>query len=301
MVAARPSRAGTDALALGAGLHVRPATEMDRPHIANVLYFEEHVHRHLDWRGPLDWLGQGSFWVLEAQGEIRAALACPPDPPHVAWVRLFTHVGGLPGPEAWARLWNAARPALEAAGGATVAAIALNAWFASILGASGFRLHQHIVLLEWKDRSPPVFRAPEAFALRRMRAADLPAVVAVDEAAFDPLWRNSLPAFHKAFGQAVYASVAENARQEIVAYQLSTGNPLGAHLARLAVRPELQGRGLGAALTADLIAHLQRRGPARLTVNTQNDNSASLALYEKLGFCRTGETFPVFVHPVGPA
>jgi ribosomal protein S18 acetylase RimI-like enzyme len=39
---------------------------------------------------------------------------------------------------------------------------------------------------------------------------------------------------------------------------------------------------------------MQNSGGWHLTVNTQADNAASLALYHKLGFRRTGEQFPVY-------
>ena len=84
----------------------------------------------------------------------------------------------------------------------------------------------------------------------------------------------------------------------MIGYQLSTGTPIGAHLARLAVRPELQGRGLGAALVSDLIERIQNNGGTRVTVNTQADNMSSLALYHKLGFRRTGEQYPVYTFQV---
>jgi ribosomal-protein-alanine N-acetyltransferase len=279
-------------------MHVRPALDADQQQIASLLYFEDHVHRHLDWRGPLDWLGASHYWVLEEREQVQAALACPQDPPGVAWVRLFTHASPLTAPGAWSPLWDTARAALRADGGASVAAIALQPWFEAVLRASGFELHQHIVLLEWKDRPLPRHEPPRGISIRRMQAADLPAVVETDGSAFHRLWRNSLEAFRKAFTQAVYASVAEEAGGAVIGYQLSTGNPFGAHLARLAVRPEAQGRGLGAALVSDLIVRLCQRGPARLTVNTQDDNAASLSLYEQIGFQRTGETFPVFVYEV---
>jgi ribosomal-protein-alanine N-acetyltransferase len=89
------------------------------------------------------------------------------------------------------------------------------------------------------------------------------------------------------------ATVAE-ADGQILGYQLSTRNPLGAHLARLAVRPEMQGRGLGRALIADLIQQAERHGMYHLTVNTQSDNLSSLALYKKIGFSETGERYPVY-------
>jgi ribosomal protein S18 acetylase RimI-like enzyme len=85
----------------------------------------------------------------------------------------------------------------------------------------------------------------------------------------------------------------------MIGYQLSTQNPLGAHLARLAVRPEAQGRGVGFALVSHLIESLGAGQLNRLSVNTQADNTASLALYKKLGFVLTGERFPVLAYPIG--
>ena len=80
--------------------------------------------------------------------------------------------------------------------------------------------------------------------------------------------------------------------------QSATPSPpaLGAHLARLAVRKEAQGQGIGRALLTDLFIQMRKRGLERLTVNTQDDNVTSLALYQKTGFIRTVEQFPVFVY-----
>jgi ribosomal-protein-alanine N-acetyltransferase len=80
----------------------------------------------------------------------------------------------------------------------------------------------------------------------------------------------------------------------VIGYQLSTRNSLGVHLARLAVRPAVQGKGVGYALVADLIQQVRRRGISHLTVNTQSDNATSLALYQRMGFRETGERYPVY-------
>ena len=280
---------------------LRPAARADQAQIANLLYFEEHVHRHLDWRAPLDWLGSPNYWVLEEKGYVLAALACPQDPPGIAWIRLFTYGSPLTGPEAWSPLWEAVRGELRAAGRASVAAIALQPWFEALLCESGFESTQRIVLLEWRDRPLPSRRDLSDVIIRRMLLPDLAAVVEADTASFAPLWRNSFGALRRAYAQAIVASVAEDEHGQVIGYQVSTGNPFGAHLARLAVRPEAQGRGVGEALVIDLLHRLRRRGPARLTVNTQDDNKASLALYEKIGFVRTGETFPVLTFPIAEA
>ncbi|MBI3362889.1 MAG: GNAT family N-acetyltransferase, partial [Chloroflexi bacterium] len=65
----------------------------------------------------------------------------------------------------------------------------------------------------------------------------------------------------------------------------------GAHLARLAVSPDYQGQGIAAALVADAVSYFERSHADRLTVNTQQDNYASLAVYKRLGFAPTGEMF----------
>jgi ribosomal protein S18 acetylase RimI-like enzyme len=54
-------------------------------------------------------------------------------------------------------------------------------------------------------------------------------------------------------------------------------------------------------IVTDLIQRLEKKGVARLTVNTQSDNHASLALYRKIGFTLTGEKFPVFSFLVPPS
>lgn len=281
-------------------LQVRAALPGDRQQIANLMFFESRVHRHLDWRAPLDWLGSPFFWVIEENGRIVAALACPPDPPKVAWVRLFTHANHLLTGEAWRYLWATAGDELSRYGGATVAAIALQGWLQEVLLASGFRLAQHILMLEWKARPMSAFPLPPEMTLRAMTEDDLPGVAALDAVAFARLWQNSFAALMKAYPQTIAATVAEDA-QGLIGYQMSTGNPFGAHLARLAVLPGAQGRGVGSALVGDLLFRLQRQGVVRLSVNTQEDNYASLALYRRFDFRPTSEQYPVYCFEVPPS
>ena len=274
-------------------LQRRRAVTADRQQIADLMAVEAYSHRHLDWKTPLQWLGQPPYWVLEEDDQIGAALACPPDPDAIAWIRLFTYAPYLSASSAWSPLWEAARADLLGLGGVTVAAIAMQRWFDQLLLEGGFRLAQYIVLLEWN--AEPVADSPRLseFTIRPMTEADLPQVVAIDSEAFEPLWQISIPALNRAYSQAVYAAVIENA-SSMVGYQLSTWSPNGAHLARLAVRPQVQGRGIGTELIHDLLVHMQRGGAERITVNTQGNNHASLALYQKLGFHRTGEQYPVY-------
>jgi ribosomal protein S18 acetylase RimI-like enzyme len=277
-------------------LRTRPATPDDQQRVANLIYFEQYVHRHLDWRAPLDWLGSPFFWVAESNGQVSAALACPPDPENIAWLRLFVCNGRTPPPaEAWHALWDAARTELRHHPHLQVGVICLQDWMEPLLRASGFRIYQEIVMLECRSLQPQPVSLHDDLQLHPMRAADLPQVAALDAASFEPLWHNSLDALKLAFPQALTPTVVQTIQGEIVAYQLATGNPFGSHLARLAVHPNYQRRGIARAILNHLLANLKNLNTQRVTVNTQSDNAASLGLYASAGFTHTYEHYPVFL------
>ena len=275
---------------------VRAVDLNDHQQLSNLIFFETHLHRHLDWRSPLEWLGARFYWALEEGKHITAALACPTEVEGIAWLRLFVYAGHGSADNAWTLLWSTAKQEIAHAGGAAVAAIAMQNWFQRVLAASGFENHQRIVMLDWEVQ-PRVSREVKGVHIREMTEADLPQVVETDNTAFNPLWHNSLDTLQLAFSQSMFATVAEDSNG-IFGYQLTTGHGHRAHLARLAVRPEAQGRGTGRALLNDLFTKVTGNGIARLSVNTQNDNLASLSLYKKMGFHRTGEEYPVYTFKV---
>ncbi len=278
---------------------VRPADINDHQALSNLIFFETHLHRHLDWRSPLEWLGAPFYWAVDEGGRITAALACPTEAPGIAWVRLFACAGGWSVDNAWDLLWSAARGEIGRAGGAKVAAIVRQPWFRNVLAASGFEIRQQIVMLEWRGFASQPWAAREASGvrIRKMEESDLPDVERTDDASFDPLWHNTLVSIREAYSQALTATVAEY-EHGIAGYQITTGGGARAHLARLAVNPAVQGRGVGRALLSDLFAKLARYGIPTLTVNTQSDNHASLNLYQRMGFVRTGERYPVYTFDV---
>jgi ribosomal protein S18 acetylase RimI-like enzyme len=275
---------------------VRLADLNDQQQLSNLIFFENRLHRHLDWRSPLEWLGAPFYWALDDGGQIMAALACPPEREGIAWVRLFVHSGRWTAENAWAMLWPAAKEAIARAGGAKVAAIAIQPWFQNLLAANGFESHQQIILLEWRYQ-PTMARQTAGIRIRKVSKADLPEIEKVDAASFEPLWQNPLDTLQRAFAQALYATVVEN-ENGIIGYQISTGGGQRAHLARLAVHPAVQGKGAGRALLNDLFVFLTHMGISRLSVNTQSDNQASLSLYQRMGFTRTGEQYPVYTFDI---
>jgi [ribosomal protein S18]-alanine N-acetyltransferase len=275
---------------------VRPADPGDHQQLSNLIFFENRLHRHLDWRSPLEWLGAPFYWALDDGGQIMAALACPPEREGIAWIRLFVYSGRWSAENAWDLLWTAAREEIQRVGGAKVAAIAIQPWFQNLLAGSRFESHQQIVLLEWRYQ-PTVARDTAGVRIRKMTEADLLDVEKTDRASFDSLWQNPLETLRRAYAQALYATVAEN-QNGIIGYQISTGAGQRAHLARLAVHPAVQGKGAGRAILNDLFRFLTYMGVSRLSVNTQSDNQASLNLYQRMGFVRTGERYPVYTFDI---
>lgn len=271
---------------------VRPAVLADRRQLSDLLSLEARMHRHLDWRYPLDWLGSPFYWTLAEGAQIAAALACPPEAPRQFWIRWFAVANSWDPQQAWERVWQTAHEAIIQSGGGRAAAIVTQPWFQSALAASGFENLQAIVMLE-RERQPQARREARRVRIRAMRAADLPAVARIDSAAFEPLWQNSQETLRAAFSQALIASAAEEDGR-MVGYQISTGAGGRAHLARLAVCPGAQRRGVASGLLEDLIARLNEYGASKLSVNTQSDNFSSLHLYQKLGFRRTGAEYPVY-------
>lgn len=275
---------------------VRPADLSDHQQLSNLIFFENRLHRHLDWRSPLEWLGAPFYWALEDGGQITAALACPPEREGIAWVRLFVYSGRWSAENAWDMLWSTAKEEIAHAGGAKVAAIAIQPWFQNLLAASEFENQQQIVLLEWRYPSTAA-RETTGIRIRKMTEMDLPDVEKTDASSFNPLWQNPLETLRRAYAQALYATIAEN-ENRIIGYQISTGGGQRAHLARLAVHPAVQGKGAGRALLNDLFVFLKYMGVPRLSVNTQSDNQASLSLYQRMGFVRTGEQYPVYTFDI---
>jgi len=276
-------------------LIVRDALRSDKPAIASLLYFERYVHRHLDWRAPLDWLERKPFVLLEEDQRVEAVLACPSDPPEVAWIRLFAVANRVDLAAIWLPLWELAYQRLqEQAPQPHSAAIPLTSWFRSLIEMSGFQQTNEVVVLKWKAAKPKwMDRRSLAIKLRPMNRNDIPRVAEIDHQAFNPPWQVSLDGIVAGFNQSALAMVAEY-DTTIVGYQICTAANNGGHLARLAVLPEWQHQGIGSILVMDVQQQFFEQGYDQVTVNTQADNQTSLLLYEKLGFQRTGEAYPLY-------
>lgn len=127
------------------------------------------------------------------------------------------------------------------------------------------------------------------YSLRRATAADAPALVAIENAAFtgDRLSARSLRRHISSKSADVVVASSAGA---VVAYALvfyRKGTTL-ARLYSIAVSPEHRGKGLSARLTDDLGARARRRGCDRFRLEVRTDNAAAIRAYERQGFHQFG-------------
>ncbi len=280
--------------------HLRPATFEDIPVLQAFLKKSIYLHKHLDWRSPLDWIGQQPFWLAEKNNQISGILASPADPPMAAWIRIFAADLFTSPTRIMAELldknleWHQKHSHVP-----FLASLGLSEWYIHILHDLKFIHYQDIVMMVF-DQNSVSYEPPKETSLihREMKLEDLDAVAEVDNASFDPLWQLSLPDLYFAFHKSTYKTVLE-LEGKIVAYQMSTESECKAHLSRLAVLPEMQNRGLGSQLVRELLHYLiVQKGLKNVTLNTQSTNSASLHVYQRCGFRLTGEQYPVFIYPL---
>lgn len=273
-------------------LTIRPAKDFDHHRLVNLIHFETHIHRHLDWLAPLDWINYPPFIVAEQDGHLAGVLSCPQEPPGVAWVRLFGVAGEKDPLSIWRALWPETLRLLRQMGNPAIAVLPLQEWFIDLLLEEGFEQTTRVVFLMWQNGRKLLDLTTPQVTIRPMVQEDIPVVAELDMQAFGPLWRNSGISLSAALNQSAIATVVEDS-SGLVGYQISTASPLGGHLARLAVLPSVQGQHIGSALLVDLLLQFEKRGIFRVSVNTQENNPISLHLYQRLGFYRTEEAYPV--------
>jgi ribosomal protein S18 acetylase RimI-like enzyme len=177
--------------------------------------------------------------------------------------------------------------------------------------AAGFTVVEHLSLLELElTRTPGTPGRPSRdrsdyrrgdWALRRARQSDRPPVLSVDHSAFEPFWQLNDESLDEAlaatpdrwFRVAVWPRFSLRPGREVAGYAV-TGLALDqGYIQRLAVHPAAQGKGAGQALLVDGLRWLERKGAARVVVNTQESNERALALYDRFGFQSSSERLSV--------
>jgi ribosomal-protein-alanine N-acetyltransferase len=270
---------------------IRHASKSDSQLITELLDGANCIHEHLDWLDVESFLGKKPFLLALHKNNLIGSLACPLGLNKIAWIRIFVVTANVDPRQIWEQTWPIALRELQSEGCKTIAALVISPWFEPLLLHSGFNETNAVIFLEWLTTSPPPLPQFPG-ELRGLRSSDVDTLIELDQGAFSGIWCNPRDELIEAFNLATISTVIESEGQ-LIGYQISTASAWGVHLARLAVHPDWQGKGIGNVIVSDLMRQVKKRGYHRITVNTQEDNLRSLSLYRRLGFMATGDRYPV--------
>lgn len=260
--------------------------------IRDLLFHSMHVHSHLDWVDSDQWLESTDAITLLAwqRGRLVGVLSLSAPLNNSMWIRLAGISDHVDTESTLRALWDAVQPQLKSMGIHTVGLLGINQWIIHYGPRIGFQYGEEIVTLaRSSSHIPDALPNPPRIRVAELR--DISQLASLDQAAFSPPWQMSFHDLRQAYRIASSCTVAiEDDR--ILGFQISTFFFDGAHLARLAVHPSAQGRGVGGALLRDLLERYARRGINMMTVNTQASNHQSRRLYERFGFEPNGYDLP---------
>ena len=274
-------------------MNVSTLTRHDHSALLNFLDHQPDVHYHLDWESVEQWLRDSNTIAVLAREGDRVIGSMAFTPPHggTTWLRLLA----LPFDnrlQVFGAMWRSMQILLTGRV-RTAAAMIHRQWVADTLADMGFLHIDSVINLARKQQPiPQMSLAP--VRIRRPRRWELSSVLAVDHAAFGPLWQMRDHDLREAGHRATRYTVAHDG-ERLVGYQLSIRYGRSLHLARLAILPEAQNQGVGRALVHDLLNYAQSKGIEQVTVNTQHSNLNSQRLYERMGFEPDGSSLPVFI------
>jgi ribosomal protein S18 acetylase RimI-like enzyme len=274
---------------------IRQAEITDEYELKQLIQRKAFVHRHLDWYSPLSWLGRQPFYLLESEEQgLLAALAFPRDEDGIVWLRLFAVAPGFSTSLAWNKLWGTGLEwCQEYSPGSPITSLAIHPEMEKLLFSAGFKEINQVKSLVWDVTTARWPEVNRKLGLHKLEPDDLNRCYQIDRAAFKPIWRNTISQLQAAYQEAFYASVIK-IDGVVRGYQISTTNPQGGHLARLAVDSAFQHQGLGSRLLGDMLDRFLEAGILDISVNTQADNIFSLNLYHKFGFIDLPEIYPVY-------
>ena len=134
---------------------------------------------------------------------------------------------------------------------------------------------------------PPEATGPLPVIIAAMRTKDLRAVLRIETAVFSHPWSHRL--FVEELAQRRSRSYrAAWVDRTIVGFAGQMFIDDESHVNNIAVAPDWQGRGLGAALLADLVRTGLAHGVRHLTLEVRVGNDPAIALYRRFGMAPVG-------------
>ncbi len=240
---------------------------------------------NLDWFSPNERFNEPGCFAAVENLHIKALMAATPESPVTAWLRFFYSERDGEHARYFKALLSQVKTVLQDMGAQSIFTLAPYDWLLDLLNEAGFKPADKIVSLQRNLTENTKSSTDIGLIIREMTHRDLAAVAAIDTAAFDPVWQLNRASLERTYHRSAWHSIAI-LEGEVVGYQMSTSAFDTTHLARLAVDPRWQGKGIGHLLVEDMLETFSAVGVTTFSVNTQASNTRSLSLYQSLGFER---------------
>jgi [ribosomal protein S18]-alanine N-acetyltransferase len=272
---------------------VRRAGPDDAMAIHDLLFEAEKLILHMSRDDVSRMLKRQNVYLLKAESQLAGVCGLAIGPETVAQIRVFALQENWATREVLPLLLPEASRDLSGQGVTTVAFIGLEQWLLDGLATQGFRRVNTIITLQKADFEVPDRGNPRV-AVRPARAGDFPAVLAIDEASFVPLWRSTDETLDEYLSQSPNFCVAELGGT-VVGYACLSIVGRHGHVTRLVVHPSYQGQRIAVRLLTVAIDYFRKRRMFGITLNTQRDNQRARRLYEWYGFRALGREAQVMV------
>lgn len=159
-----------------------------------------------------------------------------------------------------------------------------NDWLRDVLLTRGFFPYRQLYAYDKFDYTIPT-TGNQQVNVRPLERRDIPALLTIEAACFEDLWRYDAVSFENIAATHPYFVVAE-LNGQVIGYQFNAIDAEYGYLVRIAVHPSLNSKGVGARLMAEAIRFFERERVLRIMLNTQDDNLHAHRLYEWFGFVR---------------
>ena len=180
-----------------------------------------------------------------------------------------------------------------AAGGGHLIVVCFKLFSASksIFRHAGFTLLEEII--EMASGHPWFTAYKPDFALNFKPERDSTKLITIDRKAFSWLWRNSEDEMSHYLKQAGVRAFTADANGCVAGYISYTLHRNFAHIDRIAVSPDQQGRGIGKALISWGLSEIRGADTENVILTTQRTNTRSQNLYRRFGFTETRRDYSI--------
>ena len=164
-------------------------------------------------------------------------------------------------------------------------------WLRDVLLPSGFSPYRLLYAYDKFDYTVPT-QGNLSVIVRPVEERDIPALLTIEQACFEDLWRYDALSFrdiaqtHPYFVVAEFPAINRGTTGRVVGYQFNALDGEFGYLVRIAVHPSAGGQGIGARLMSEAIRFFKDARVSRIMLNTQEDNTYAHRLYEWFGFIR---------------